>query len=318
MNMKIYPITLFSYNIISAFRYSPSLPIEPSKPHKPVEPKKPEDFSKLFYFLVLVFFFIFIISFLKFTTNPFLQGAIGIVGILFFIVKGTKNDKEVNEYPRNVFKYREDIVRYSENINKYNTELEEYNKLKIKYSNEDFIDTLKFDRYYNSIKDFKKPQIYSSKDSTYITGKSEYDFFILLKEAFNENIDNNLYFQFRDSEYKPDYVYYDDSIIIDIEVDEPYELGNGIPIHFIGSDDYRNECFLKSGWNIIRFSEEQIVKEPTKCIEFLKLFIRIIKDRKIDIASELLDNFSINRVEQWTKDEAHQMAYRKYRSIYSA
>ena len=58
---------------------------------------------------------------------------------------------------------------------------------------------------------------------------------------------------------------------IDIEIDEPYNLTDRLPIHYRNSaDDERNRFFIESGWAVIRFAEEQIVRNGLECIKTIE------------------------------------------------
>jgi hypothetical protein len=75
--------------------------------------------------------------------------------------------------------------------------------------------------------------------------------------------------------YKPDYIFYDDkrNIFIDIEVDEPYVFFRNIPVHYQGKDEKRNAYFLSKGWDVIRFTEEQVINQPIACCKFISQHI---------------------------------------------
>ena len=91
-------------------------------------------------------------------------------------------------------------------------------------------------------------------------GKSETFFEYKLSQYFKNLLIRNV----QKNNYKPDYILVSDNkdVIIDIEVDEPYSFKESKPIHFIGKDDERDSFFIKEGWDIIRFSESQVVNHP--------------------------------------------------------
>lgn len=70
--------------------------------------------------------------------------------------------------------------------------------------------------------------------------------------------------------YFPDIAIIIENLYIDVEIDEPYTMDSKLPIHCVGSDDYRNYYLASNGWEIIRFSEQQIVEHTDKCIETIK------------------------------------------------
>ena len=51
---------------------------------------------------------------------------------------------------------------------------------------------------------------------------------------------------------------------IDIELDEPYDLRDFIPRHYLEdrSDSQRDNLMLQAGWVVVRFAEKQAATEP--------------------------------------------------------
>lgn len=144
--------------------------------------------------------------------------------------------------------------------------------------------------------------------------KGRYEEFFLgkLKNTFGPNITDRIEFTLPNGNaFVPDAAYIDSSIglCIDIEIDEPYTIPGGKPIHYIGGpDDYRNSYFSNMGWFVIRFAEEQVAQHPEECIEFIRDFISQLKMGTIPVFS-----FSVN---QWTRLEANYMFLSNYRQTY--
>lgn len=117
----------------------------------------------------------------------------------------------------------------------------------------------------------------------------------------------------------------DNSIYVDIEIDEPYVGLTGQPIHYIDcGDSIRDSFFIKNGWIVVRFTEEQVVKKPNLCIDLLHDIVLdclgysttdLSKFPNLPYTSKLLLK-STTRYERWTRDEAHEMAFRRYRNTY--
>jgi len=98
-------------------------------------------------------------------------------------------------------------------------------------------------------------------------------------------------------------------IRIDIEIDEPYSGVDKKPIHYIGcGDEYRDMRLANMGWIVIRFSETQIYKEPSKCIALIKHIISCIDS---SAPQNGYDAPSFDK--RWTETEAQMMAVRRYR-----
>ena len=93
-------------------------------------------------------------------------------------------------------------------------------------------------------------------------------------------------------------------------IDEPYVLNTGMPIHCIGQDDFRDEYFAQNGFPVLRFSEEQIIKNPGGCIETINTTILFLKDEINDW------NISVFRDKKWDEEEAGRMAESYFRESY--
>ena len=122
--------------------------------------------------------------------------------------------------------------------------------------------------------------------------------------------------------YEPDLTFLcldNKSILIDIEIDEPYDGLQRIPIHYKTSngtiDDFRNNEFSDRGWMVVRFAEEQVYKNPDGCCFFLYELIKSIDDRFV-INSTFDKVESIDRIKIWTREEAIKLADEKYREKY--
>ena len=147
------------------------------------------------------------------------------------------------------------------------------------------------------------------------TGKSESFFFDFIKNDFTGKIFNDK--TFRDTPYKPDILIHDsyNNIIINIEIDEPYSIISGEPIHFQDADTNRNSYFLSKGWFIIRFAEEQIVKQPEICRTLvIDVYKAILYSDYNKIIEKKFDYPPI--VTQWSKQEAINMYSRRFRDSY--
>lgn len=174
---------------------------------------------------------------------------------------------------------------------------------------------------------YKYPQIYyPGADSklnsniierkSYKKGATELFFEYKLDKYFRGHIlKNSILDDERKKPYMPDYViqYPMYGIYIDIEIDEPYAFRSGAPIHT--EDSARNDYFLKNGWSIIRFAEEQICKQPELCCKVIAEHIRNLTGEHIWVEGFHLLN-KLTSVESWDKPAAGKMAKNKYRYSY--
>jgi hypothetical protein len=147
-------------------------------------------------------------------------------------------------------------------------------------------------------------------------GVGEEFFLNCLEARFRGKISFNVGFPLdEDTMYYPDFVYHDARInlFIDIEIDEPYISYTGEPIHYVDSrDELRNWRFCDEGWVVIRFAEEQIFRYPELCCDL----IQHVADSISTSRETNLSKYSLPKVSQWTRDEAHKMAFLRYRHTY--
>ena len=145
-----------------------------------------------------------------------------------------------------------------------------------------------------------------------LRGRYETIFYEYLKNKFGNLIRNNIEFELPNGRaYVPDFAYINttNGLCIDIEIDEPYTIPDGQPIHYEGIDDIRNEFFTSKGWFIVRLAEEQIAKHPQLCIDFISGIINSI------LTGEEIKDFQY-QIPHWTYTEAQEMFINHYRTTY--
>ena len=176
--------------------------------------------------------------------------------------------------------------------------------------------------YESFIKNIQQP--ISSKNL--YKGKSEMFFESYLRKYFGDNISidkaliiNNIKRNIKDKFYFPDFIYQNNQennhFFIDIEIDEPYSLPDGYPVHYQGVDNNRNMFFLRAGWHVVRFSEEQIMRQPAQCCRFLADFIQKKNQKQIPQGLENIPLLSL-KTRHWTREESLYMFSNKYRDSY--
>jgi hypothetical protein len=100
----------------------------------------------------------------------------------------------------------------------------------------------------------------------------------------------------------------DKGIALQIEIDEPYEGKQGKPHHCRDNpkDSQRDRFFLKRDWVIIHFAEEQVVRQPQACCQFIAHHIhQLTGDNRYIIA--LGESERLISIARWTTKEARQM-----------
>jgi len=166
--------------------------------------------------------------------------------------------------------------------------------------------------FLNVLKEYFKEQIYTNK---------AIEIFSYKKKDYWDDVSYEDYYDLsmkNDNDYCPDFIFEHDKtdLIIDIEIDEPYTLGQ--PIHYLDSihDNKRNGYFLENGWVVIRFSEMQIKLEPKSCC---KEIAEVIFDLTGDYSylNLLKDEPRLFRHSKWTKTEAETYIKRKIRKNHS-
>lgn len=149
-------------------------------------------------------------------------------------------------------------------------------------------------------------------------GKSESYFLKYLQKYFPKHIHTDLALQIDESYYYPDFTFFSKkhSLYIDIEIDEPYNF-KGKPTHTIGSDDTRNLFFMEAGWVVIRFTEEQVVRQPVQCCKFIAdTIFKITRDKSFTETLKGIQPLTI-LPSPWTAEQAGQMFINRVRDSYA-
>lgn len=199
-------------------------------------------------------------------------------------------------------------IKYEEQLNNYRIELKRY---------QDNVKQILSD---TNISIFREAERKKSLESTrmgsprcheVLKGRFDDIFLYHLHNAFGNNITDSIEFMLPNQRaFVPDAAYVNRStgLCIDIEIDEPYSLPDKKPIHYIGSDEYRNSFFSENGWFVIRFAEEQVAKYPKDCVKYVNDFISGIAVGKMPIFT--------NCVERWSFSDAYGMSETNYRESY--
>ena len=138
-----------------------------------------------------------------------------------------------------------------------------------------------------------------------------------LLSFFTTRIKRNFSLKFEGAlhNYEPDFTFVDSefNLFVDIEIDEPYSGTTRKPMHYVGSYDRdRNRYYNQNGWVVIRFAEEQIVKQPKQCCQYVAKVVNSL----IGSYSYAEGKTELKPIKQWTYEEAKIMADVKYRESY--
>lgn len=108
----------------------------------------------------------------------------------------------------------------------------------------------------------------------------------------------------REYSYRPDIALYWEkyNLCIDIEIDEPYDICSHKPLHYIGcSDNLRDTYFIRNGWCVIRYSENQVLNHLNDTINHLEYVINWL-------TNSTRDSHCLIHESRWTYDEAIKIA----------
>jgi hypothetical protein len=214
--------------------------------------------------------------------------------------RGKKRNAE-DDYQKELERYKRELVRFYENQKSEFSELQilEWRTKKIK------------DFFYGSI------TFYPSKEKV-LKGKAENYFHKHLIDFFGKDkIITDIEVGNFDRPYVPDFVYYDESkgLKIDIEIDEPYSLSSKKPIHYMYKDDKRNQYFTSKRWCVIRFSEEQIINYPERCCKVIHQELSKLNLHDPFLTQTFKFTENLPPYKKWQKEESEELKDNNFREF---
>lgn len=320
-----YPEVNFSRLYLRIANSTPEIetPAEPTAPKMPFEPDKPE--GRTGCLLVPVVFII-----IAFVAGPDLFNAkiallILITSVISIFMYKTgvwdkrKYKEEMKAYHLKKTSYENDLKSYEVNKKKYQEKLTEYEQ-----ESKGTLSTSNLIKHRRALYDNQVRPYYfeTCTDSDKVKkGVAEDSFYPYLENIRGVTIHRNCKIKAGNTYYYPDFVIEDkvNNFLFDIEIDEPYEIDEGRPIHYqkgnryneyVSVDEIRNDFFTNNNWFVIRFSEEQTLKNPNDCIKFIKKVLKNCSRFKLGIPKCNI------KVKKWTKKRAYKLAYENYRDTY--
>lgn len=284
-----------------------SLPEEPELPLKEVpidERRGPLTFSTILLIVIVVIVLV---------RPDLFKNSIGFIGLLL-CYKFLRNAIENAEYESSVKKVEEinaiALAKYQEEMKMYQPFLEFKKAIFTHENNEENVSK---ELILNNLHKLKNIQIENAIKEAKL-GVSENIFLPFLKRAFGEKIKRGIIvsdssdFEF----YFPDFVYHDNlkQIYVDIEIDEPYELKTGKPIHCTFDDTSRNYFFIGNYWSVIRFSEKQVITEPENCIKTIQSIVNSLENYSLAWTAYFTEDSS------WDEKTSIQIEKEGYREQY--
>lgn len=210
-------------------------------------------------------------------------------------------------------RYDKAIEDYSIAVLQYEQELELYNKLmkrRERIMRENIMPYLSW----KLMTSFTKSEDYSVTEEPPRRGKCEDRLFSNLMQVmpFSVHVDTVI------SGYFPDIMIATDSnVFMDIEIDEPYELGSRKEIHYIGcEDEKRNARIANQDWIIIRFSEKQILTDCVSCTKLIDDIKKLVEEGNLEALNEAVSIKETIKDRRWRKEDARLMAINNYRNSY--
>lgn len=329
----MYPIEKLPVNLV---KLHTALPVPPHKPSEPIAPRLPEFNSRAeiidLFPLAVITTFVVSLFFVFWNSYPLanILAYISFIIILFGF-------KCIFGQPLIYFKHqKDDKIRFKESVDFYNGCLIRHNT----------VDVPNYPRKVNNWKSeivriakpdyVKKYQLDSVKAVLGRSGipvqhpkKDE-----IKKGAFEGSASEFLLRNFPGKVYiggtakndkgevgrwtpLPDFVVHDKNIGYNlvIEIDEPYDLQYGYPIHCSETDNERDNYFLQQNWLVLRFAEIQWVQQPEYCCDYIAKFIN---EATLGLSELTVSGAfrNINHVKCWNKDEALEMEAAGTREAY--
>lgn len=318
-----------------------------SQPIKPKEPQKPDFPSDVLFtnFIKIPFGLFFMFVWILLAVNIYLfiavQALIFLLCTINFVDETKRYRTEISQYTKSLREFPNLYRQYSEEISDYENKREKVLKT-IQLKNELLEDV---DYYYkkrfsfiqdtNILKSFKPHIDYPNTN----VGTSEKEFKTVLNKYFpTEIITDKVLRIFREWEtnyignwyynsptgaekptYVPDFIFQHSksSLVIDIEIDEPYTSNN--PIHYLGNehDIRRNEYFTENGWVVIRFSEEQVKNDPEGCCSEIASIIYYFTGDD-SYLERLKDVKRVYTHRKWTEEDSKKLIKIKSREMEDA
>ncbi|WP_396178437.1 hypothetical protein [Flavobacterium sp.] len=313
---KIYDIVQKDFNHHNYFLeefdfeyYGNILPRKPKKFEVRVEKKLDLGYSS-----IIIIFLISLLIYLSLNFNIFITFLV-VIMIAFLPMLGLNFPKKSIEYkePIEDSRYYELFNTYSQEVlrvfKKVSSEFEIISKEnnKIAEENRSVIEEI-------FLKECVLPQIITcKKNSNSNRGRTELFFLTKLVKAFNTQILVDVVPDIGQNPFHPDFVLVckHTGIHIDIEIDEPYSVNNGNPIHHDRSnDEERNKFFLEINWCVIRFSEKQVIENSDECVELIQNVLLSIKEKKQNFTHKLPLS------KKWSYEESLIMSNNNYRNSY--
>ncbi len=333
-----YPEVYRSVDVERIHNSTPTLPEPPKEPEKPIIVPAPDNSNKGCMAVFIIGGIVGIIALLssdvKLNGEMIYYVVLACILLIFAIpiafAENKSKQEQEQEHQKSKATFESRKAQYDKDFANYQKELSEY-KDRIAYMKSDeYLADFRKKSIEEWLKSRSKPSVIDYVDNDVVKkGVSEpffYDYMLSYYRSLTPTFDSlfkvyvNKKIPAGDSFYYPDILFvYKDCFFVDIEIDEPYSGNDGSPIHYIDNDsrwpesiDYNRNSFVRNeGFEIVRFSEEQIFLHPDECCRYIIDFCAksLYKHSDYQSSNEFM-------VKKWTKDEASKMAYQHFRKTY--
>lgn len=319
-----YPIVKLSTEYVEVFeRFQFKIP---KKPVQPFQPKKPEerDVDDSFMWGVFLWFggpFLLLGLYLASEGKSKQEGMMilcfAITAFVFMVTLwlAPSKEKQKNEFHQNMIDFEKKMIKYQSDKIKYDNDLKIWKDECEALNNP--VEILR--RKKAKFKGLQAPSEVISGDKNPNKGVTEQiahtrivniDRFEVVRN--NDMVDIGNYY------LCPDFIVAlrSNTTKFIIEIDEPYIGPTGEPIHYKGGKDSKRDNKLRNkGYHIVRFTEKQFYSEFAKCMKyFIEIHNSVQRRESITEINEI--KFEGEVVPMWTKDEAHKLAFQRYRQTY--
>lgn len=325
-----YPEIYTSNEVLNIFKSMPSLPLKPEEPKKPQKPKDPGEYDSggnrgcsAFMILGAIVMFCFVVSSDAENKVGLILLSVALFFLSFFLFKTTTWDKDANREEQR--KYRKDMISYPEKLKAYEADLVKYKDSLAQYEAvvKELTSIASVAKYRSKgmtsyLRRRAKPTLINIETDDLIKKGASEDYFKDLLKANGFNLLHDLKIKAGSKFYYPDILIEIDGLYLDIEIDEPYAGNDGTPIHYVKNDygvehsidEDRNKFFTRNGFEVIRFSEEQIFCHTEDCVNVIREYVESLLQGKIYETDSSLCQ------QKWTYEDSMRMAYRRFRRTY--
>ena len=215
--------------------------------------------------------------------------------------------------------YRKMLEAFREKQSDNQDQVDAYEKAEVKWRREEqYYKQLELQRnqaFQNGKKRIHKPDGYCSEAPE---GASEK----LLVQSIRQHLDGQVVLRTElkipntDYSYSPDICFIAKGIYFDIEIDEPYAFKTKKPTHGydLKKEQSRDSFFVRNGWVVIRFSEEQICLNTISCTKFVAEVVNKILG--VPLPETLKTVPSLEKTQRWSQKESKELAKKEYRNNY--